>query len=260
MVRRSVWMLVSFALLAALMAAPPSGAVVAEGPFLIVTRAGGRIPAMGPPKIKGEVAYFRSVKGTPLALHLRNVDVAETERINGVDLPVKVEDLRSAPANEAAPVRPGRAEGPDQASDRAVAGYTITNADLKRLRAGRLFLEGGEVATDFTAQQQAVETGKLSPEQLQEDMRSQWQARAKANQARMAELERQQRTLLARKAELEQNITTLGAGSAQKYGKELDGVKSQLASVARELELVNKGWQTLKEEAKHAGIPDEWLR
>ena len=251
MVRRSQWCVVFLVLLVIGLAPAWLEGGPSKGRFVMVTRSGAHIPAAGPPRIEGQVAYFRTPRGTPVAINVYNLDVAATEEVNGVDLPIEVQDLR--------PEGDVGEPGSEAASDRAVAGYTITNADLKRLRSGRLFIQGGNLP-EFTAKERAVATGRIAPEELQKERRTKWESRGKALKARRAELERRHKLLMDRKRDLEQSIQTVGAASAQKLGGQLDGVKEQIVKVTQELAEVDRRWKALREEARRTGVPEEWLR
>lgn len=219
--------------------------------FIIVTRTGAQIPAASAPVIEKQVMRFRSTGGTPLVMHVSNLDVEATERINGVDLPIEVKRVEEVMTGEA---RIGRTV---PMSQRATPAETITNADLKNLRAGRsLYVEAGSALPQVGATPQIQERNAEAPPLNQ----GEWETRARAIRNRQRELTRRRDALRNEVSRLQRSMLGHDASETQRLGNELDKVQSDLQGVESELGQLQTQWEDLQQEAQRQGVPDSWLR
>ena len=158
--------------------------VAAGAEFVIVTSTGAQIMARSAPTVDGKVIRFRSMAGTPLVMRTVNLDIETTERINGVELPLKVrapEEVEEMGGPMFLGMRVPR-------SPRASSAETITNSDLRQVRSRRsLFAEQGSEAPAPGTQNQIT---ARDPDERPALNRSEWTTRAQTIRARQQELVR----------------------------------------------------------------------
>lgn len=220
--------------------------------FVIVTRTGAQIPAAGPPRFVKNMVLFRSARGTALAMNVVNLDLEETERINGVDLPVDIRHVQQAVQEEPAPLTGTVAGGPTATSP------TITNSDLRQLRAGRaLFTDAAAEMPVGGIEEQAVERAAGTTPALNE---TEWRTRSKTILNRQRELERRARILSDEAQRYERGMVGLDASKTQKLGADLDRVKQELGGIQQELQTLQRRYGQLRDEARRAGVPPEWIQ
>jgi len=218
--------------------------------FIIVTRTGAQIPAAGPPTFEKNTVRFRTVRGTPLAMNVVNLDVEATERINGVDLPVEVRPVQQA-------VMTGQPYAPAPVAGTARSAQTITNSDLRNLRVGRgnIFAEAGTEAPVVGEERQMVERAPAPALN-----KAEWQTRARSILNRQKELDSRRKTLANEIQRLERGMLGVEASQTQKLGAELDRLRQKLTGVQDEMSAAQRQWDRLTREARRANVPESWLR
>lgn len=226
---------------------------IAGAQFIIVTNTGAQIPARRPPVVQKNLVKFQSMGGTTLVMNIVNLDVAETERINGVKLPVKV---RTAPVAETAEMVNFGMEVPMSA--RAPASETYTNSDLKAIRSRRkLMAETGDQLPDLVVGAEAQRVERAEGEAAN---RSDWQTRSQAIKNRERELQRRRDILQSEANQLRRGMAGLDASRTQKLGAELDRKTNELDMVDRELTSLVTEKDRLRQEARRSGVPDDWIQ